>query len=171
VVPQAIPNKNKPIEISYENPTPIIESHENSALNTKKPIVAIIHASWCPHCISVMEPENDSIWHHVKQGCEPQYSVQAYESSDPNTQTFIDDNKVVANVYPTIFKKLSDESSPEYYNGERTAEKIIAWVKGGQTGGAKKSILKKTTKSKKNKTAKKQIKQNKTAKKRVCWLF
>lgn len=161
----------EPIVIPYEIPTPIVESHEKSSLNTKKPIVAIIHAEWCPHCTSVMQPENDSIWHHVKQSCEPEYSVQAYESSEPNTPKFIEDNQVEVNGYPTIFRKLSDELPPEYYNGERSAEKIIAWVKGGQTGGAKKSILKKTKKNKKSDKSKKQIKKSKTAKKRVCWLF
>jgi len=138
-------------------------------MNQPKPIIAIIHAEWCPHCTRIMQPENDSIWHQVKQSCEPYYSVEDYESNDPNTQPFIEKYQINARGYPTIVRKLP-ESDVEYYNGigEPFADDIIRWAKGGanepQMGG-KKSILKKTKSTKKSKKAKK------TEKKRVCWLF
>ena len=126
-------------------------------------IVGLIFANWCGHC-QALKPH----WHNMKmtlaanpkfrnQGCK----VVEIEDSDRHKDkkiaqinATVKGPKLVANGYPTIFKKKG--GAVEYYGGEREANALSQWAINGNhsnkmTGGY---ILRSSPGSRKTKRSK-----------------
>lgn len=116
----------------------IAKQRTHNSNSDKGVIVGLIFANWCGHCQS-LKPH----WQNMKkslatnpkfrnQGCK----VIEIEDSDSNKDkkiaqinATIKGPKLVANGYPTIFKKTG--GTIEYYGGERQAPALLKWAIGG----------------------------------------
>ena len=108
-----------------------------------KPIlVGLIFANWCGHCQS-LKPH----WASMKKSLANHPTFKKFgaiieiEDSDTkkehkiaNINATVKGEKLVANGYPTIFKKKG--GAIEYYGGEREANALTSWAtNNGQAGG------------------------------------
>jgi thiol-disulfide isomerase/thioredoxin len=117
-----------------------------------KIIIGLIHANWCGHC-QALKP----VWQEMKQDLNDDFDIQEIEDSDKNkeekksklNEKIKGGKEIQANGFPTIFKIVDGEI--QYFEGDRTKEKLVSWAKGGNMTGGKKSKKRKTTKRKSNK--------------------
>ena len=103
-------------------------------LKATKPVITIglIHASWCGHC-KALQPE----WKRMKRGLHgTNCNYLEIEDSDPHkdrkiahVNSRLKGEKLAINGYPTVFKVRG--GNLEYYQGERTAQAMQQWFKGG----------------------------------------
>jgi len=107
--------------------------HRHTIRKSKPSItVGLIYANWCGHC-NALKPE----WKKMKKGMRGMNChYLEVEDADPNKDRKIADvnsrlkgEKLVANGYPTVFKVKG--GNLEYYQGERTAQAMQQWFKGG----------------------------------------
>ena len=97
-------------------------------------IVGLIYANWCGHC-KALKPE----WKNMKKILtrHPKFrgkvSIIEIEDSDPakvhkiaKINRIIEGDKLVANGYPTIFKK--NKGMIHYFNGGRNSNELIKWA-------------------------------------------
>ena len=139
----------------------------------KKILVGKVYANWCGHC-QKLKPEWEKMKKDLKSKMKKMgYLIQFVEIEDTEKDKLTKYPHLQVNGYPTIFKK-SGGGQYEYYNGERSANKISKWViekkssnsmYGGKTS-KKNKPKSKTGKSKKSKTGKVKRKtiKNKTVK-------
>jgi len=94
-------------------------------------MTCVIHAAWCGHCQSLMEPKDDgkSIWQEAKEKIGDKCIVKEYEESE-NSKEIEDLKSKGVNVdgYPTIFKM--DNGNTQYFKGDRTADEIYKFAVG-----------------------------------------
>ena len=87
-----------------------------------------IYADWCGHCVA-LKPE----WAKVERAMLP---MRSHNIESENKDVLIDDfnRKYKADLpkqvgFPTIFKLTHHGGKVEMYNGERTAESMLDWLK------------------------------------------
>jgi len=92
---------------------------------SKKVVVGKIYAEWCGHCIT-LKPE----WDAMKIDLKSYPDIELVEIEEKEKDKLDEFKKKYPNVeisgYPTILK-VSGETI-EYYNGERTKDKIKDWI-------------------------------------------
>ena len=107
--------------------------HRHTIRKSKPAItVGLIYANWCTHC-QHLKPE----WKKMKKGMNGmKCHYLEIEDADPHkdrkiahVNTRLKGEKLVANGYPTIFRIKG--GNLEYYQGERTAQAMQQWFKGG----------------------------------------
>lgn len=113
-------------------------------MDNSKPItLGLVYADWCGHC-KAFKPE----WEIVEKKLEnnPSIEAKAINADDQNKDEIMKniDPELVAQGYPTIFKKVAGKPV-EYYQGERNATELLKWVS-PQKGGCNCGKLWKTKK-------------------------
>ena len=113
-------------------------------MDNSKPItLGLVYADWCGHC-KAFKPE----WKNVEDELKDNPNVQAISinENDKNKDEIMKniDPTLVAEGYPTIFKKVAGKPV-EYYQGERNATELLKWVS-PQKGGCNCGKLWKTKK-------------------------
>ena len=107
--------------------------HRNTVRKSKSAItVGLIYANWCGHC-QHLKPE----WKKMKKGmrgtnCHYLEIEDADHHKDrkiAHVNSILKTGKLEANGYPTVFKVKGGKL--EYYQGERTAQAMQQWFKGG----------------------------------------
>ena len=107
--------------------------HRHTVRNSKPAItVGLIYANWCTHC-QHLKPE----WKKMKKGmrgtnCHYLEIEDADHHKDrkiAHVNSRLKGGKLEANGYPTVFKVKGGKL--EYYQGERTAQAMQQWFKGG----------------------------------------
>lgn len=88
--------------------------------------IEFFHASWCHHCKEFM-PE----WNKLKNMLPPNVEAKSYEDSE-NAQKMQDEN---IQGFPTI--KITINGDKKEYNGERSAEAILEYIKTGESSDGK----------------------------------
>ena len=111
--------------------------HKNKQHNGKKPklLLGLLYADWCGHC-QHLKPE----WAKMKDiinkdpKMRDQCEILEIESADPklkeklnNVNNKIDGEKLDVSGYPTIF--LRNKGKLKKYEGGRTAEELLSWIK------------------------------------------
>jgi len=120
--------------------------------NSKPTTLGLVYADWCGHC-NALKPE----WNVAKELLKdtPNINLIEINEKDENKDETMKniDPTLVANGYPTIFKKVSGKPL-EYYQGERNATDLLKWVS-PQKGGCNCGTLWKTQKSSRKRRNKK----------------
>ena len=114
-------------------------------MDNSKPItLGLVYADWCGHC-NALKPE----WNITKDMLKDNSNIKLVEinDKDENKNEVMKniDSTLVANGYPTIFKKVSGKPV-EYYQGERNAKDLVKWASPPQKGGCNCGKLWKTQK-------------------------
>jgi len=116
-------------------------------MDNSKPItLGLVHADWCGHC-NAFKPE----WEIVEKKLEnnPNINTIKINDKDENKAEIMKniDPTLVAEGYPTIFKKVAGKPV-EYYAGERNSTELVKWVlpQKTQKGGCNCGTLWKTKK-------------------------
>jgi hypothetical protein len=101
-------------------------------------IIGLIYADWCGHC-QALKPR----WEEMKniiQVHKGNYRIVEIEDSDVDKDNKINqinnniqDEKLAANGYPTIFKKQNNKIF--YYGGERDPKTMADWFLGNKIMG------------------------------------
>lgn len=104
-------------------------------------LIGKVYADWCGHC-QTLKPE----WAKMKIAIKKRNpSIEVIEI-EQKEETKLENTKnrvkgLAADAYPTIFKYISGDKKPTYYNGERTSDKMTAWALGNKNkmNGGKRS--------------------------------
>jgi thioredoxin-like negative regulator of GroEL len=138
--------------------------HHNKTAKTshsKKPIVLLLHASWCGHCQHLM-PEWERMENEIHSPTDPLHGkveIVKIESEEmdtklPKYKAMTHKKNIPMEGYPTI--ALIHGGNVVTYGGERSAENIKNWIKdGGKTQdatmfGGKKKQNKKSSRRKRS---------------------
>ena len=93
----------------------------------KQTVVGKLYMDGCGHCVTLEEP-----WAQMKKKIEKKVMV-AGDIESAETHKLDELNKkygsdvAVQGGYPTIYK-IKHSGKVEYYNGERTAPKLVGWA-------------------------------------------
>ena len=93
----------------------------------KQTVVGKLYMDGCGHCVTLEEP-----WAQMKKKIEKKVMV-AGDIESAETHKLDELNKkngsdvAVQGGYPTIYK-IKHGGKVEYYNGERTAPKLVSWA-------------------------------------------
>jgi hypothetical protein len=105
----------------------------------KQTVVGKLYMIGCGHCDALIEP-----WNQMKKKIGGK--VMVVEDIESNQTKKLEElNKQhgsgvsVQGGYPTIFK-IQNGGKVEYYNGERTAEKLASWALQGSVHGKKRTV-------------------------------
>ena len=116
--------------------------------NSKTITLGLVYADWCGHC-NAFKPE----WNVAKDmlnGSNSNIKIVEINEKEANKDEVMKniDPTLVAEGYPTIFKKVVGEPV-EYYTGERNSKDLVKWVlpQKTQNGGCNCGTLWKTKKS------------------------
>ena len=139
------------------------KTHRNSSSKSGPDhvVIGLIYAEWCPHCKTLVKPENQSIWDTIEKSLRenPRFDVRKYEETkDTNEIEALKTNYGVSvNGYPTIYKiekggpKYTRDGNGhrvEYYQGNREVQPMLTWMNGGERmyGGSKRHKSKRRSK-------------------------
>jgi hypothetical protein len=147
-------------------------------------VVGLIHADWCGHCQRLM-PEWNAMKTDMLQNGFDENKIYQIEAADGDKQNKIDsvngmldrnieNNQLVENGYPSIFKV--DGNRIHYYSGNRTPGEMKQWFlqkEGAQEPkepskkkhSRRKKSKTRVTNSKKSNKSKKNLRRRKTSKK------
>jgi thiol-disulfide isomerase/thioredoxin len=144
-------------------------------------VVGLIHADWCGHCQRLM-PEWNAMKTDMIQNGFDENKIYQIEAADGDKQSKIDsvngtldrnieNNQLVENGYPSIFKV--DGNRIYYYSGNRTPAEMKQWFLQKETANETQEPPKKRNKknktrggkSKKSKKSSKNVRRRKTSKK------
>jgi len=126
------------------------------ATHNKKPIVLLLHASWCGHCQRLM-PEWEKMENEIHSSpLNDKVEIVKIESANMDAElakykAMTQDKNIPMEGYPTI--AMIRDGKVMTYGGERSAENIKNWIQSGGQGqmggkvqsGKKKSIRRKRT--------------------------
>jgi glutaredoxin len=124
--------------------------------------VGKIYNNGCGHCVAMANEWNIMKTKVIKGGVK----VVEFETTndEKKLEAFKNKHNIEYNGVPTLFK-IGGDGKIEYYNGERTADKMAEWAlnnaKSATNGGSKKS--------KKAKKTKRKTKTKTKTKKSCCW--
>lgn len=126
----------------------------------------IVHAEWCPHCVTLLDTMKTIGGYPSKQG---EYNVngtivraiEQKELSKPEVKTILDNKRIKA--FPTIL--IKNKNGFNEYNGPREAESLI------QLFSKSKKYKKSKRHTNKQRGPTRKIPTRKTRPKIVSWLF
>jgi thiol-disulfide isomerase/thioredoxin len=141
-------NRMKQIETMWDtifqrNPEPkmegmdmkrdIVPINKSSKNDNKKPVIILLHATWCGHC-KTLEPE----WERMKTELDKKTSdniifeeIESAELDDKLpiiSKTYLNGVPIEHRGFPTIGSIKNQQF--EQYGGGRTADSLLEWVRG-----------------------------------------
>jgi thiol-disulfide isomerase/thioredoxin len=109
-----------------------IESTNNLPKQNDKPVIILLHATWCGHC-DALKPEWSAMKDEINKELRDKIIIEEIEDSEMDhkmpiiRKSYLNGKKIDFAGYPTVGSIRN--SKFEQYGGARTADSLIEWAR------------------------------------------